>query len=153
MEAKFLLKKPNGKGTTLISMYFRFNGRRLVYSTGIKVKPSDWISDKQRCVKNKDFREGNIINNNLEKLSNTIKSVYLEVTYPGLTVQEFKKHFLKALGEGEEEEEGEVSFMEYFEKFRLWFYSILLHLKPLIGKVYPIPLKKGRFQKLLFDLL
>ena len=36
----------------LISLVFRYNGKRLVYSTGLKVKPRYWTGSKAKIVKN-----------------------------------------------------------------------------------------------------
>jgi len=37
--ATFVLKKSTSKGETLVFMMYRFNGRKLKYSTGQKIKP------------------------------------------------------------------------------------------------------------------
>jgi len=46
--AKFTLKEPNGKDSTLIYLTYYFDGKRFKYSTGQKIKPSDWNPEKQQ---------------------------------------------------------------------------------------------------------
>ncbi len=43
-----MLKDTKAEDTTLVYMLYRFNGQRLKYSTGEKVRPQDWDVDGQR---------------------------------------------------------------------------------------------------------
>lgn len=66
---KFLLKRPKGKEKTLISLYARFEGKRLVYSTNLKIHPDHWDFKLQRPNKNaKGIRKNSIERRELEDI-------------------------------------------------------------------------------------
>jgi hypothetical protein len=44
-QATFVLKEPTSKEETLIYLLFRFNGVKLKYSTGQKIKPAKWNAE------------------------------------------------------------------------------------------------------------
>ena len=67
-QATFVLKNPsiekeNKNNPTLIYLFFTFNKSRLKYSTGQKVPPKYWNSEKQRVKLIREFRQAESINN------------------------------------------------------------------------------------------
>jgi hypothetical protein len=50
-EATFVLKEPNGTEPNLVYLLYRFNGSKLKYSTGWKIKPKFWNPEGQRARK------------------------------------------------------------------------------------------------------
>jgi len=56
----------------LIYLFFTFNKTRLKYSTGQKVPPKYWSTEKQRVELVKEFMQAEIINNLLDKLGGNV---------------------------------------------------------------------------------
>lgn len=77
-EPKFLLKEPKSKTETLISMFFRFDNQRLVYSTGEKVNPKDWDAKKQKVKSTRGLSDGESINNVLDQIATISKEIFRE---------------------------------------------------------------------------
>lgn len=48
-DVKFLLKEPRATAPTLVSLVYRYNNQRFVYSTGQFVEPYQWDTDRQRA--------------------------------------------------------------------------------------------------------
>jgi integrase len=67
-QATFVLKEPTSKEETLVYLLYRFNGSKLKYSTGQKIKPRYWNSETQRAreVRAFGYSEFNTLLNNLE---------------------------------------------------------------------------------------
>jgi integrase len=55
-DVKFLLKDPRADRPTLISLVYRYNNTRLVYSTGLTVEPYQWDIANQRAHVNQKGR-------------------------------------------------------------------------------------------------
>ena len=55
-DVKFLLKDPRTSDTTLVSLIFRYENRRFVYSTGQFIEPYQWDADNQRAYTNQKNR-------------------------------------------------------------------------------------------------
>ena len=72
---KFLLKDPNSDKETLISLFVRFNGERLVYSTGEKIHPNNWDSKTQRAAGSKKNLEVGELNFWVDKIENEVNSI------------------------------------------------------------------------------
>ncbi|NID10629.1 site-specific integrase [Fibrella aestuarina] len=51
-DVKFLLKDPRASGPTLISLFYRYDNQRFVYSTGQSVEPYQWDAERQRAHNN-----------------------------------------------------------------------------------------------------
>lgn len=75
-EAKFVLKEPNSKDTTLIYLFYNFNYKRLKYSTGEKVHPKYWNEENQRVRINKHFPLSYQINTRLDDIKSAIDIIY-----------------------------------------------------------------------------
>jgi len=74
--AKFVLKEPKSKEETLIFLFYRFNGNKLKYSTGQKIKPRFWNPLKQRAKISQEFPQASKLNDLLENLSRSIADAY-----------------------------------------------------------------------------
>src|SRR5438046_9593008 len=89
-QATFVLKEPsleddNGKNPTLIYLFFTFSGNRLKYSTGQKVAPKFWNTDKQRVKVVKDFKQAESINHLLDKLQADVSDTHRTLLLEGIT--------------------------------------------------------------------
>lgn len=74
--ATFVLKEPNGKNETLVYLLYRFNGTKLKYSTGQKIKPKFWNEEKQRAKETRDFAGYGEFNGILDNLTACINAEY-----------------------------------------------------------------------------
>lgn len=73
---RFNLKESNSKSETLIYLIFRFQGNRLKYSTGQKIFPKFWNTDKNRAKSTRQFPNSSDLNMYLDKLEETVLSEY-----------------------------------------------------------------------------
>jgi integrase len=73
MEINFNLRNPNGKLLTPINVVIRYNGWRLVYSSGLKVRPDQWNDKKQRFKGTSTVTQKN---DSLDNFVNTINETY-----------------------------------------------------------------------------
>ncbi len=85
-QPKFLLRKPKDIKPTAIQCHLRFNGDRIVFSTGEKINPAEWDFSKQRAINSKKYPHNTELNMWLEKIDNEIKFIFrnfnLENTTP-----------------------------------------------------------------------
>ncbi len=81
--ARFNLKDPKSLDETLIYLMFSYSGHRLKYSTGQKVKPTDW-SEKKQAVRG-TVTGSNAINNYLGNLAAKANANYLNCISNGET--------------------------------------------------------------------
>jgi len=89
-QATFVLKNPslengNGKNPTLIYLFFTFNKSRLKYSTGQKVPPKYWNTEKQRVKLIREFRQAESINHLLDKLVGDVSNCHRDLLIEGVT--------------------------------------------------------------------
>ena len=75
-EATFILKEPTSKEATLIYLFYCFNKQRLKYSTGEKIKPKFWNSEKQRARETSSFSTYASLNNTLDNLARDVKDAH-----------------------------------------------------------------------------
>lgn len=87
---KFNLRKRNAKTETLISLFFRYRGNRLVHSTGYSILPSEWNFDSQRPIEKERRNDLFKIHNKLDELASTCKRIYIENDYGNISVDDFK---------------------------------------------------------------
>ena len=66
-------------------IYFPFNKSRLKYSTGQKVPPKYWNTEKQRVKLVREFRQAESINNLLDKLDGDVCNCYRDLLLEGAT--------------------------------------------------------------------
>ena len=69
---KFNLKSPKAD-TTLIIMIYRYDGQKLVMSTGIKIPPKHWNKDKCQVRELKGYFEYPAYNNKLSNYQNAVR--------------------------------------------------------------------------------
>lgn len=77
-KARFNLRNSNGKAPQPIYLYFRFQNTRLVYGTGVSVKPKYWDSKSQRVRNSTEVPERHEINDYLNDLATAVERIYLE---------------------------------------------------------------------------
>ena len=82
-EGTFVLKDPTSKDETLIFLLYRYNYKRLKYSTGIKIKPKFWNPDTQKAREIRGFNETASINTFLENIRKHIKNIYRDLISNG----------------------------------------------------------------------
>ena len=75
-KVRFYLKAPDTAGESLISLYFSFNNKRLVYSTGQKILPKFWSEENQRAIKSKQFPQHPDLNAYLDNISHETLNIY-----------------------------------------------------------------------------
>lgn len=84
-QATFVLKEPTSKEETLIYLLFRFNGVKLKYSTGQKIKPSKWNAEKQRAKELRTSKEHETLNHLLDDLESDVGNFYRTLLLEGRT--------------------------------------------------------------------
>lgn len=84
-QVTFVLKEPTSKEETLIYLLFRFNGVKLKYSTGQKIKPSKWNSEKQRAKELRTSRDHETLNLLLDDLEADTGNLYRTILLEGGT--------------------------------------------------------------------
>jgi len=84
-QATFVLKEPTAKNETLIYLLYRFNGSKLKYSTGQKINPKFWNSEKQRSKELRSFRQYETINFLLDELESSVNNTYRKLLLEGNT--------------------------------------------------------------------
>ena len=87
---KFNLRKRNSIVETLISLVFRYRGKKIVYSTGYSILPSDWNFDTQRPIAKERRSDLFKIHNELDKFTSICKAIYIESDYGNISTDEFK---------------------------------------------------------------
>ncbi|PRY08866.1 site-specific recombinase XerD [Pontibacter ummariensis] len=107
----FVLKEPTSKDETLVYMLFRFNNKRLKFSTGEKILPKFWNPEKQRAKETKQFPDYLEFNTRLDNCESAIKTVHRRLVNDKIlpTVANLKEELLKELLD-EEEQEGMTLF-------------------------------------------
>lgn len=71
---RFNLKNKTEKNT-LISMIYRVNGKRIVFSTGLTIPPKNWNDKTMRARETADFIDALVINDQLNRLEEYAKVV------------------------------------------------------------------------------
>jgi site-specific recombinase XerD len=84
-EAKFVLKEPTSSEQTLVYLIYRFNNDKLKYSTGIKIQPKLWNTEKQRAKELRSFKESSSINFLLDELEASVNNSYRTLLLEGTT--------------------------------------------------------------------
>lgn len=113
---KFNLRLPKAKSETLISMIFRYRGKKLVYSTGFSILPSEWDFNTQRPIELERRPELWAVRTQLEALSSYCKSIYIEADYGAISVEDFKKKLDIKTNRTQETESKTQSFFDFVEE-------------------------------------
>jgi len=101
--ANFYLKSGSNTPEKLIYLFFSYHGKRLKYSTGQKVAPEYWNSDKQRVKETKRFPQYREFNAFLQNLENEAFNIYRRAFNDGniLSLNEFRNELDVWIGRGE----------------------------------------------------
>jgi site-specific recombinase XerD len=75
----FYLKEKEAEKETPILLYCRYNGKRLVYSTGKLIHPKFWNESKQQVREVREIPEGKLLNNHLEFCLDSAKKNLLKL--------------------------------------------------------------------------
>jgi integrase len=81
------------ESASVIYLVFRYNRKRMKYSTGIKVPPRFWSDRTGRVKQNKDFPQYKQININLDRLEHLTLNIYRDCLNRGYipSIAEFKE--------------------------------------------------------------
>lgn len=111
--ARFILRDPNGKESTLIYMVFRFKNKRLVYPTGKKTTPDAWNPRTQRI--RKGYPHEVSINKYLSKLSTIAEESYTGIQIDGkpITVGVLRHEIERAVNKNDNKD----TFLGFVERF------------------------------------
>lgn len=86
---RFNLKSPNAEKETLISLIFRYRGKKLQYSTGLNIHPKDWDGKTQRPVIQDKRKDLFATQNTLNDLECHTLDIYMESD--SISIKAFKK--------------------------------------------------------------
>ena len=75
----FYLKEKEAVKETPILLYIRYNGKRLVYSTGKLIHPKFWNEGKQQAREIRELPEGKLLNNYLQICFGSAKKNFQEL--------------------------------------------------------------------------
>ncbi len=116
---KFNLRSLKAQFETSILLVYRYNGLRLVYSTGLAIHPRDWDARIQRPVFRKQRENLFLIKNKLEELASTCMDIYIQNDYGAISLKDFRKELDIRTGKIELQElpNGELGivFPSFFE--------------------------------------
>jgi len=107
----------DGKTETLIYLVFRYDKKRLKYSTGEKVLPSYWNHDRQRATYTKKHPEYVGLNARLNDLENLTVDIFKEHDFGKLELATFKQELNIRTGKETREEDKIPTFEEFVETF------------------------------------
>ena len=114
---KFNLKKPKSKTETLIFLVFRYRGKKLLYSTGLTILPSEWNFKQQRPVEKERRPDLWAIRLQLEELEAICRAIYIGCGYGQISVEDYKDKLDFQTGKTKSEEETpRLSFMAFMDQ-------------------------------------
>lgn len=87
---RFNLKSPKSKTETLIFLVFRYQGQKLLYSTGLTVLPQDWDAKAQRPFEKERRKDLWILHRKLDDLATNCKNIFIESNYGDISTTAFK---------------------------------------------------------------
>ena len=106
---RFTLKSPRSKSETLIFLVLRFRGKKLVYSTGMSIRPKDWDFDAQRPIERTRRQDLWMLHRKIDDLSVYCKDIFIKSGFGNITLPEFKEQLdqrvLHVAPEGEDKEQ------------------------------------------------
>lgn len=114
---RFNLKAPNSKHETLIFTVFRYRGQRLLYSTGLTIRPSEWDFKTQRPIEKERRPDLWAIRRQLDDLDAHCRAIYIESGYGRINVNVFKEDLGLKTGRTEPEApKPQVSFFDFVDQ-------------------------------------
>lgn len=121
---RFNLKSHNPtedkKVEILVYLIFRYKGKKLVYSTGEKVKPQYWDSSSNRAKYTKSHPEYADLNDRLNNLSQIAQAIFKDSNFGEITVKDFRNELHYRTGKKERpdsEKQRSVPLMEFIKQF------------------------------------
>ncbi|MCB0633026.1 MAG: tyrosine-type recombinase/integrase [Saprospiraceae bacterium] len=117
---KFNLRLPKSKTETLISLVFRYQGKRLVYSTGYSIHPKDWDSKMQRPIQQERRSDLFAIKRLLDDLAKYCIDIFIESEYGSISLDSFKEQLDIRTGktsaqQDATEQEQKPTFLEFIK--------------------------------------
>lgn len=115
-EVNFYLKPIDAEGKALIFLNFKYNGNRLFFSFGERIRPADWNANKQRAKRKGELAaDGNhSLNDLLEKLKVICEKAYITEKAKGIpkpeTLRNYLQEFLNQNEVGREDESKSTLF-------------------------------------------
>lgn len=114
---RFNLKAPKAKAETLIFLVFRFRGKKVLYSTGLSLHPTDWNFQLHRPIEKERRPDLWAIRRQIDDLTAYCKSIYIESNYGVISVEEFKSQLdLKTQRVEPEPVTKQISLFEFIEE-------------------------------------
>ncbi len=113
---RFNLKSPQSKSETLIFLVFRFRGKRLLYSTGLSVRPKDWDFKAQRPFERERRKDLAILYRQVENLAAYCKDIFVGSNFGDISVDQFKEELDRSVAgvEQKTEEDPEKDIPDFF---------------------------------------
>jgi site-specific recombinase XerD len=125
-DVKFLLKNPRAVERTLISLVYRYNNQRFVYSTGQFIEPYQWDAVNQRAYTNQKIKivrqTHESINAHLERhraaLIQVVAALRLaDVPIGNPTIKQYVDKALQKEREVKDKPAPVLNFLDYITKF------------------------------------
>ena len=114
---KFNLRLPKGDAETLISLVYRYRGKRMVYSTGFSVHPKDWDAKTQRPINRERRKDLFTIQRFIDDLARYCTSIFIEHDYGAISVADFKKQLdIKTRKVDQTERDASSSFIDFLDE-------------------------------------
>ncbi len=120
---KFNLRKASAENETLISLVFRFDGKRLVYSTGLSIHPKDWDLKTQRPIPQKGRTDLLIIKRKLDQLAVYCMDVFIASDYGAVSLKTFRTSLDTKTGKKASPESSKADLNQ--QKKRLSFFEFI----------------------------
>ena len=118
---KFNLRVAKATTPTLISLVFRYRGKRIVYSTGYSVHPKDWDFKAQRPIIQQRRPDLIKVKRQLDDLSFYCTNIFIESNYGLIEPGEFKNQLdikmgrIKLVNSNDGEANSKPDFWEFLD--------------------------------------
>jgi integrase len=112
-EVRFNLKEPNQKNATLIYAAFRYDGKKLVYSTKHKIAPGKW--EKRKQLPKSGYKYYNDLKEDLDEIRDKIIEVYVD--NPKMDLRSFKEKLDIALERTNSEEKEATTIIGFIDDY------------------------------------
>lgn len=114
---RFNLKDNNTKGKTLVYLIFRYNGKKLKYSTGQKVIPKSWNKNKMEV--RSSYEDSLLVNPRLKKIDSEINTIYNRYFTQGIepSVSQLRDDLNTSLRGIESVKNNEFDFFQAYDEF------------------------------------
>lgn len=118
---RFNLKSPNAKRETLIFLVFRYNGKKLLYSTGLTIHPRDWDASSQRPFEKEWRKDLTMLYQQLENLNAKCKKIFIDSGYGNILITEFKERLDQSIAvvpqpkPSEDNTQGKITFLDFLD--------------------------------------